>query len=71
VIAGFCTALGNPSWATDQEYLLLLNEGKKLQESKAKYRIDVKIGDQVAIPFTSNSPTSVNLWTGLPRLIKP
>lgn len=35
-----------------------------------RQQINEQYGERVAIPYTSESPTSLNLQTGLPRLIK-
>jgi hypothetical protein len=61
VIGGLSTALGNPSWASDQDFLLLINSGKKLKRKTLRQQINEQYGERVAIPYTSEKPTSINL----------
>jgi hypothetical protein len=71
VIGGLSAALGNPSWQRDQDFLQMLNQGKKIKSSKVKQLIEEQYGEeQVAIPFTSSCATSISFQTGLPRLLK-
>jgi hypothetical protein len=49
---------------------MLLNENKKAQTIKIEQLIHEQFNGQVAIPFTSEHPTTISFQTGIPRLLK-